>query len=311
MGWLKVLLVIGLILAGLIIDLGGNPTGDRIGTSARRRYHSVRNMILTLLAPFPGFRYWKEPGAFATYLVPGNLGRFLAWFQILMSAAVSLTQSSHTRRSRLADRRPSQYSFSGIEAISFACAEVVDPRRNMQSCVRKIFWRLLVFYVLSIRASCDWTPPAPPPRDHPDVVLATLLIPVIVGMVVPSDDPELLQYTGDAASSPFVIAFHRVGIKVLPSIVNGGILLASLSAATACLYGSSRTLYGLALRGQAPKIFAKCIKSTGMPITALAFSAAFSPIAYLTLSNGSSTVLTWFANLTRCVLSISSRQDSL
>jgi amino acid permease len=37
MGWLKVLLVIGLILAGLIIDLGGNPTGDRIGTSARRR----------------------------------------------------------------------------------------------------------------------------------------------------------------------------------------------------------------------------------------------------------------------------------
>lgn len=31
MGWLKVLLVIGLILGGLIIDLGGNPAGDRIG----------------------------------------------------------------------------------------------------------------------------------------------------------------------------------------------------------------------------------------------------------------------------------------
>lgn len=124
-------------------------------------------------------------------------------------------------------------------------------------------------------------------------------------MLVPSDDPELLQYTGDAASSPFVIAFHRVGIKVLPSIVNGGILLASLSAATACLYGSSRTLYGLSLRGQAPKIFAKCTKS-GMPIVAIFTSAAFSPIAYLTLSNGSSTVLTWFANLTRCVFAICS-----
>lgn len=33
MGWLKVLLVIGLIFACLIIDLGGNPQDDRIGAS--------------------------------------------------------------------------------------------------------------------------------------------------------------------------------------------------------------------------------------------------------------------------------------
>lgn len=44
------------------------------------------------------------------------------------------------------------YSFSGVEAISFAIAEVVDPRRNMASCYRKIFWRLLCFYILAICA---------------------------------------------------------------------------------------------------------------------------------------------------------------
>ena len=38
---LKILLIIGLIIAGLVVDLGGSPSGDRIG-----------------------FRYWKNPGPF-------------------------------------------------------------------------------------------------------------------------------------------------------------------------------------------------------------------------------------------------------
>lgn len=61
---MKILLIIGLIIAGLVVDLGGGPDGDRIG-----------------------FRYWKTPGAFNEYLVGGNTGRFLAFWSSLISAA--------------------------------------------------------------------------------------------------------------------------------------------------------------------------------------------------------------------------------
>lgn len=91
-------------------------------------------------------------------------------------------------------------------------------------------------------------------------------------MLVPSNDPNILRSTGTAASSPFVIAFKRVGIKGLPSVINAGVLTSAFSAANSGLYGSSRTLYGLSLRGQAPRIFSKCLKKNGLPIVALGFS---------------------------------------
>lgn len=74
---IKICLILGLILGGLIVDLGGNPAGERIG-----------------------FRYWKNPGAFASFPVDGEIGKFTGWFQTLLQAA---------------------YSFSGMEVRVFLC----------------------------------------------------------------------------------------------------------------------------------------------------------------------------------------------
>lgn len=63
---LKIMLIIGLIIGGLVIDLGGAPSHDRIG-----------------------FRYWKHPGAFNEYIKTGSTGRFLAIWKVLLSAAFS------------------------------------------------------------------------------------------------------------------------------------------------------------------------------------------------------------------------------
>ncbi|KAA8573415.1 hypothetical protein EYC84_005001 [Monilinia fructicola] len=63
---MKIALIIGLIIAGLVVDLGGGPKGERLG-----------------------FTYWKSPGAFNEYLVSGNPGRFLAIWSSLLSAAFS------------------------------------------------------------------------------------------------------------------------------------------------------------------------------------------------------------------------------
>lgn len=72
--------------------------------------------------------------------------------------------------------------------------EVAQPRKNVPKAIRRVFWRILLFYVLSI---------------------------FVVGLVVPYNDPRLLKGGSDASASPFVIAIDNAKIKVLPSIING------------------------------------------------------------------------------------------
>ena len=60
----KVLLIIGLLIFTFISMLGGNPEKDRYG-----------------------FRYWKDPGSFATLYYGGDLGRWLGFLQCLIQAS--------------------------------------------------------------------------------------------------------------------------------------------------------------------------------------------------------------------------------
>ncbi|CAJ0554907.1 Ff.00g134200.m01.CDS01 [Fusarium sp. VM40] len=63
---LKIMLILGLIIGGLVIDLGGAPNHERLG-----------------------FRYWVHPGAFNTYIKDGSTGRFLAFWKAMLPAAFS------------------------------------------------------------------------------------------------------------------------------------------------------------------------------------------------------------------------------
>ncbi|OCF42838.1 hypothetical protein I317_03315 [Kwoniella heveanensis CBS 569] len=221
----KLALVIGLIIAGIVVDLGGGPNGDRIG-----------------------FRYWKDPGAFAEYHSKGDLGKFLGFFTNLLQAAGS---------------------FAGIESIAVAAAEVKNPRVALSKAIRRLFWRIAIFYILLI---------------------------FVVGLLVPYNDPSLLQSTGTAASSPFVLAFSRAGISALPSIINAAVLTSAFSAGSSLMYSVSRMVYGLSLRGYAPRILAKTTKD-GLPIVALSFVTLFYGLSFMSLNKGASTVLNWFSNL--------------
>ena len=61
--------ITGLIILGIILDLGGGPNGDRIG-----------------------FRYWKNPGPFVQLDgISGAKGRFLGWWAVMTQAAFSFT----------------------------------------------------------------------------------------------------------------------------------------------------------------------------------------------------------------------------
>ena len=119
---------------------------------------------------------------------------------------------------------------------------------------------------------------------------------LITGMIVPYNDSSLLTDTNNAAESPYVIAMTRAGIKVLPSIVNAAIFTSAFSAGNSFLFSSSRVLYGLALRGQAPRFLTYCTKN-GLPLAAVIVTGMFGFLAFMNVSSGAVTVFNWFVNL--------------
>ncbi len=75
------------------------------------------------------------------------------------------------------------------------------------------------------------------------------------------------------------------------------ILTSAWSAGNSFLFAGSRSLYSLALTGQAPKIFRTCNKH-GVPYYCVAVTSLMACLVYLSVSSGSATVFQWFVNLT-------------
>ncbi|KAF7562870.1 hypothetical protein G7046_g1258 [Stylonectria norvegica] len=144
-----------------------------------------------------------------------------------------------------------------------------SPRRNIPKATVRYFYRLVTFYILGALA---------------------------IGLIVPSNHPDLLSAGSGAAASPWAIGIRDAGIKALDSVVNAVIILSAWSAGNSYLYLASRALYSLAMDGNALAIFTRCIKS-GIPYYATAASASFSLLAYLNLASTGSTVFNWFVNL--------------
>ena len=82
-----------------------------------------------------------------------------------------------------------------------------------------------------------------------------------------------------------MIISKNAGISVLPSIVNAALLTSAWSAGCADLFVSSRTLYGLYTRGQAPRFLGKTRKD-GLPWVCVLVGAAFSLLSFMAANNG-------------------------
>lgn len=132
------------------------------------------------------------------------------------------------------------FSFVGIELVGTTAAETKDPEKSLPKAVNSIPIRVLLFYVLALTA---------------------------IMMVTPWDklDPE---------SSPFVGLFSLVGLPIAASVVNLVVLTSAASSCNSGIYSTSRMIYGLALRGDAPKPFSKLSKRK-VPLRALGISCLF------------------------------------
>ncbi|KAG0347345.1 hypothetical protein BG004_007935 [Podila humilis] len=154
------------------------------------------------------------------------------------------------------------------ELIAIAAGETVDPRRNIPKAARRFVWRLAVFYGLSS---------------------------LIIGILVPANDPNLLG-ASNASASPFVIGIQRVGIPVLNHLINAAVLTSAWSAGNSFLYSGSRVLYSMSLNGQAPKWFS-ITNRKGVPYVAVLFTWVFGMLAYLNVSESGATVFNWFVSI--------------
>ncbi|EPX73408.1 proline specific permease [Schizosaccharomyces octosporus yFS286] len=159
------------------------------------------------------------------------------------------------------------------ELITIASGETEAPRRNIPKATSRFIYRLAFFYILGTLA---------------------------IGVIVSSKDPHLLSAvskgSGSASASPFVIGIQNAGIRVLNHIINAVILTSSISSGNSFLYAGSRSLYSLAVDGQAPKIFKRCNR-WGVPYVSVLFTILIACLSFLNASSSSAMVFTWFTNL--------------
>ncbi|GMG44476.1 unnamed protein product [Ambrosiozyma monospora] len=120
---------------------------------------------------------------------------------------------------------------------------------------------------------------------------------LMLTLIVSANDKKLASSSGNAKSSPFVIAITNSGIKVLPSIINAAVLTSAFSAANLAIVSGSRVLFALAVKHQAPRIFLKTNKR-GIPWVGFIFVVCFMPLAYMNVSTTAANVFSWFQSLT-------------
>ena len=165
------------------------------------------------------------------------------------------------------------FTIAGPDYVAISAGEAEDARVTMPRAFKAVFYRLTAFFVLGSLA---------------------------VGTVVPYNDPTLKEAFSSgapgAAASPYVVAMDRLHIRVLPHIVNALILSSAFSAGNSYVFCASRCLYGLALDGQAPRLFARCTRN-GVPVYSVLLVLAIALLAFLQLSNSAAVVLSWFVSL--------------
>ncbi|KAK0942158.1 hypothetical protein LTR29_006239 [Friedmanniomyces endolithicus] len=228
----KVILIFLLFAFTFITMVGGNPRHDAYG-----------------------FRYWKNPGAFAEHITTGSLGKFEGFLAALWSASFTVV---------------------GPEYISMVAAEAKRPRIYIKNAFKTVYWRFGIFFIGGALA---------------------------VGIVIPYNDKTLVGIlagtstgAGTAAASPYVIAMQNLGIGVLPNIVNALMVTSIFSAGNTYTYCATRSLYGLALEGRAPKFLRYCTNG-GVPLYCFLIVMIFPFLSFLSVSSSSNVVLTWLVDL--------------
>jgi gamma-aminobutyrate permease len=131
------------------------------------------------------------------------------------------------------------FSMTGAEVVTIAAAESREPERAITRAMNSVVARIAIFFVGSV---------------------------FLLVVVMPWDSVDL-------GASPYVAALKHMGIPGADQVMNAVVLTAVLSCLNSGLYTSSRMLFVLADRGEAPKRLVR-ISGRGVPHVAILFSSA-------------------------------------
>lgn len=145
------------------------------------------------------------------------------------------------------------FSFVGVETVVITAAESVDPHYSIPKAARRVTYRIAFFYILGA---------------------------LLIGLIVSPTNKDLVSGSGNANSSPWVIAIKQAGISALPSIVNACILISAWSAGNSYCWVGSRMIVAMTTDRQLPQVFGR-VNKMGVPYVAVITSWLFGPLAYL------------------------------
>jgi L-asparagine transporter-like permease len=131
------------------------------------------------------------------------------------------------------------FAMTGAEITTVAAAESAQPGRAIAKMTTTVIWRILIFYVVSV----------------------FLIVSVIPWNTVRSGE------------SPFTLALNTIHVPWAGTIMSFIILTAVLSCLNSAFYVSSRVLFILAARGDAPQSFIKLNKRR-VPVVSVLLGAA-------------------------------------
>ncbi len=119
------------------------------------------------------------------------------------------------------------YSYLGIEIVGVTAGEARNPEKTLASAIDKVFWRILIFYVLALG---------------------------VIMCVYPWDKIGSL-------GSPFVLVFNKIGMGYAADFINFVVITSALSSCNSGLFSTGRMLYNLGLQRKAPAFLSKVGKS--------------------------------------------------
>jgi GABA permease len=138
------------------------------------------------------------------------------------------------------------FALCGAEIATIAAAESAEPARIVARMTTSVVVRILLFYVCSI---------------------------FLIVAIVPWDQIK-------PGTSPFAVALEQVGVPAAALIMKLIVLVAVLSCLNSGLYVTSRVLFTLASKGDAPQALVK-LSGRRVPARAILIGSAFGYLAIL------------------------------
>jgi GABA permease len=159
------------------------------------------------------------------------------------------------------------FSMVGAEVATIAAAESPDPGKAIARATNSVIMRIAIFFVGSI---------------------------FLLAVILPWN-------SADMAASPYVSAFKVMGIPYADHIMNAVVLTAVLSCLNSGLYTSSRMLFVLAARREAPVALME-VNKAGVPMAAILASTVVGFLCVIAAAVSPDTVFLFLLNSSGAII---------